>query len=394
MTRFINSLCCIVFASLIFPGMAFSGGKSDPAAKNQGAASGNETETPMATSIKDLEVATVQIAPSVPRETIFLGQLKSEIARAERVTGRALTADEKRQVLDMMINEKLAIQAATRDKITVSDSEINQQIQQLKDSMVQVIGRAPTEIEFALAIRNETGIDAPAHLQTDDEKKNFIIDAFRDQIRRQALVQRYLGSKKENEFKSIKMPTDTEITDVYNLRKSEFVRPDTVRFSMIQVPFGPDDLSKAKAKELADRLVREIGSNASRFDEAVSRGRTPNSGYQAGDGGFLPRNAETQQVVGDEFFKAAFALKQGEVSKLIESAGAYRIIKITESYELKNLALDDIYQLGTSMTVRNFIGNAMLQERQQTTLAQASQELITELRAGNTYRVFEQNLNW
>jgi parvulin-like peptidyl-prolyl isomerase len=383
---------------LLVTGIAFGKGKSDNSAAapaSTGGAGNASAATPLETSLnKDPEAATVQLAPSIPKETIFLGQVKSEIARMEKVSGQSLTAEQKRQVLDVMINEKLALQAAARDKVSVTDSEINQQFQQLKDQMVQMLGRAPTDNEFAQAIVNETGIEAPAHMQTLDEKRNYIIENFREQVRRQGTVQRYLSVKKENLFKSIKAPTEAEITALYNAQKSEFVRPDTVRFTMIQIEYGPDGLSKSKAKELADKLNREIGNNASRFDEAVMRSQSPNSGYKAGDGGYLPKNEEAQRVAGDDFVKTAFSLKQGEVSKVIEGLRGYQIIKITETYPRKDLALDDFVQPGNRMTVRDYIGNGLLQEQQQKVLAQATEELINELRTGNTFQVFEKNLNW
>jgi parvulin-like peptidyl-prolyl isomerase len=311
-------------------------------------------------------------------EPITVKQLRTEVERMEKGR-RPLNADERRQVLDVMINEKLAIQAAERDKISVSETEINQQVQQLRSGLVQNIGRQPTDAEFATAVRNETGLEVPA---------------FREQLRKQLIVQKYLLSKKQGVFEAIKVPTEEEITNTFNLARSQFVRPETVRFSMIQVNFGADAAAKAKAKELADRLFREIGSSPAKFDEVVLRAQAPNSGYQAGDGGFLPRNMEAQQIVGADFINTAFSLKQGEVSKLMEGGRGYQIIKVTETYTMKNLELDDIFQLGTRITVRDYIGNTMLQERQQAALAQASQELITELRAGNTFQVFEKNLTW
>jgi parvulin-like peptidyl-prolyl isomerase len=208
------------------------------------------------------------------------------------------------------------------------------------------------------------------------------------------IVQKYLMSKKESLIQSIKTPTENDIRSQYNLARSQFVRPETVRFSMIQVPYGPDAASRTKAKTLADSLVREIGSNPAKFDEVVARGQAPNSNYQSGDGGFLPRNHEAQAIVGQEFMTVAFGLKQGEVSKLMEGVPGYQIIKITESYTMKNLELDDIFRLGTRITVREQIGNILLNESQQTVLAQASKELITELRAGRTFQVFEKNLAW
>jgi len=321
-------------------------------------------------------VATINL---IKTEAISVRQLRAEVERMEKSAGRTLNEQQRREVLDAMINERLAIQAAERDKITVSESEVNRQIDQLKTQMVQAIGRQPTDAEFATAIRNETGLEMPA---------------FREQARRQLITQKYLMSKKQSTIESIKVPTDQEIINTYNLTKAQFVRPDTVRFSMIQVTYGADAAAKTRAKELADRLVREIGSSASKFDEVVLRGQAPNSGYQAGDGGYLPRNMEAAQIVGQEFINTAFNLKQGEVSRLMEGIRGYQIIKISETYAQKNLELDDIYQLGTRMTVRDYIGNAMLQERQMEVLSKATQELVTELRAGKTFQIFEKNLVW
>jgi parvulin-like peptidyl-prolyl isomerase len=321
-------------------------------------------------------VAIIRLTKSEP---ITVKQYRTEVERMEQTARRALTPAERRQVLDVMINEKLALQAAERDRITISDNEINQQIQQLRTGMVEQVGRQPTDAEFALAVRNETGLD---------------VAAFRDQLRRQMIVQKYLLSKKQNTLDSIKTPTEEEIRNTYNLAKTQFVRPETVRFSMIQIPFGTDAAEKTQARALADRLIREIGSNATKFDEAVVRGQSPNAGYQAGDGGYLPRNMQAQQVVGAEFINAAFTLKQGEVSRLIEGPRGFQIIKVTETYEQKNLEMDDVVQLGTRTTVRDYIGNSLLQERQQAVLEKATTELVTELRTGNPFQVFENNLTW
>jgi peptidyl-prolyl cis-trans isomerase D len=201
-------------------------------------------------------------------------------------------------------------------------------------------------------------------------------------------------SKKQDLFNSVKEPTEAEITSIYNLRKSEFIRPDTVRYSMIQVPYGADTASKSRAKELAERLNRDIGSSPARFDEAVIRGQTPNSGYQAGDGGYLPRNPIAQERLGAEFINTAFSLKQGEVSKLIDGMPGYQIIKITETLAQKALDLDEIIDPGSKVTVKQFIASTLFQQKQQEILVRATQELVTELRSGNSFQIMENNLNW
>ncbi|MDR0710245.1 MAG: peptidyl-prolyl cis-trans isomerase [Spirochaetaceae bacterium] len=309
-------------------------------------------------------------------EPITVKQLRSEVERMETQTRRKLGPAERRQILDVMINERLAIQAAERDKITVTENELNQQIQQLRDQLRQSLGHAPTDDEFARAIRDETGLE---------------LNVFRDQMRRQAIIQRYLVSKKQDILQSVKTPTEAEVVDFYNNNKTQFVRPDTVRISMILVPFGQD---RTKAKALADRLVREISSSASKFDEAVLKSQAPGSGYQGGDAGYLPRNEQAQQRVGTELLRTAFNLKQGEVSPLVESPQGYNIFKITETLEMKALGMDDMVQPGAGMTVKTYIENYLSQQRQQEVLAKAQQELVTELRTGNPFQVFETNLNW
>ena len=342
------------------------------------------------------ELQPVAIVRLTKSEPITVKQLRTEIDKlawqeiapklgriptAAEITQAAqgLSREQRKQILDVIINEKLALQAAEKDRITVTDNEVNQQINQLKAQMAQAIGRQPTEDEFAQAIKNETGQDLPA---------------FRDSVRRQAIVQKYLMSKKQDQFNNIPQPTEAEIVNTYNLSKTQFVRPDTIRFSMIQVAYGSDAASKARAKDTAERLNREIGSNPSKFDEAVMKGQTPNSGYQSGDGGYLPRNLQAQQAAGAEFINTAFSLRQGEVSKIIEGIQGYQIIKITETYAQKALEIDDIVQPGSRVTVRQYISNNLLQQRQQEAFAKATQELVTELRSGNPFQIMEANLNW
>jgi parvulin-like peptidyl-prolyl isomerase len=241
--------------------------------------------------------ATVNLIRS---EVISVGQLRTEVQRMEASAGRVLTQAERLQVLDVMINERLVIQAAERDRIIVTENELTQQMQQLRASMAQQLGRQPTDAEFAQAVMNESGLD---------------VNAFREQLRRQMILQKYLMARKGDLINSVRVPTQEEILAEYHLLRGNLVRPETVRFSMIQVPYGPDASSRSRARELADRLAREIGTNPSRFDEVAARSVAPNSGYQAGDAGFIPRNQEARNALGQQFMDIAFSLSQGQVSQ-------------------------------------------------------------------------------
>ena len=315
----------------------------------------------------------------VRTEAITVGQLRTEVERMERSAGRTLTQAERLQVLDVMISEKLFIQAAERDRITVTDNEINQQIQQLRNSLAQQLGRQPTDAEYAQAVMNESGLD---------------VTTFREQLRRQMIMQKYLIEKKGTLINSVSEPTEAEVVSEYNLRRNELVRPDTIRFTMILVPFGDNTASRNNARTLANSLLREINNDPAKFDEVVARSVMPNSGYQAGDAGYLPRSAEARNLMGQQFMDVAFALRQGQVSSLIEGLQGFQIIKVTENYAHKNLELNDIVQPGARITVREYIRQFLFSQRQQAMIAQATQEIITELKQGRTFTIMENNIRW
>jgi parvulin-like peptidyl-prolyl isomerase len=353
-------------------------------------------------SFAQIDLQTIAVVKLTKSEPITVKQVKTEAEQYIKSailqeTGRPPSADElskaiqglslddKRQVLNLMINEKLTLQAAERDRVSISENEVNQQISALRSQLAQNMGRQPTDAEFSLAIRNQMGLE---------------LVVYRDMVRRQLLMQKYLVEKKQSVLNGFKNPTEGDILTEYKLRETQLVRPRTVRFSMIEIPYGSD---KPKAKALADRLVRDISGNPAKFDEAVVKGQSPNAGYRAGDGGYLPMIPQAQAAAGKEFIDTAFSLRQGEVSKLIENVRAYQIFKVTESYEKKDLELDDLYQLGgvrtpdgqvVNLTVKDYIYNGLLQQRQAEALQKATQELVVELRRGNPFTIDEKLLNW
>jgi len=312
-------------------------------------------------------------------EAITVRQLRTQVQQLEQANSRALTQAERLQVLDIMINERLVLQAAERDRVLITENEINQQIQSLRNNLSQQLGRQATDAEYAQAVMNESGLD---------------VNAFREELRKQLILQKYLLTKKGDLINSIRVPTEQEILNEYNLSRASLVRPETIRFSMIQVPYGATAATRAQARTLAENLAREINSDPSRFDEVVARSVAPNSGYQAGDAGYLPRSQEVRNTVGQLFMDTAFSLRQGQVSQLIEGVQGFQIIKVTENYGVRSLELNDIIQLGTRITVREYIGQAMLEQRQQAILAQASAELVSELRTSRTFTIFENNIRW
>ncbi len=321
-----------------------------------------------------LDLQPAAIVKLTKTESISVKEFKTEIAKMENEAGRSLTVDERRKVLDVMINERLALQAAERDKVSITDAEVNAQLSQLRAQL----GGTVTDAQFAAAIKADTGME---------------LDAYRENLKKQLIIQKYVVSKKRDILEAIKAPTEEDIKAFYDLTKYKYIRPDTVRFSLIIVPVS-SSLPVAEAKALADKLHKEIGGNASKFDELMIRAQAKDSQFQARDGGYLPRTKDVAALVGESFIRQAFALKVGDISPVMSYEQSFQIMKISESYLQKFLELGDLAQLGSSTTVREFIANQILQERSNQAIEKAQTELITELRAGDTYELIEKNINW
>src|SRR5574344_656567 len=59
-------------------------------------------------------------------ETITLKQLRTRVEAYQKQTGTAtFTADQKKEILDALIDEKLVVQAAQKEGLTVTDSQVN-----------------------------------------------------------------------------------------------------------------------------------------------------------------------------------------------------------------------------------------------------------------------------
>jgi len=154
---------------------------------------------------------------------------------------------------------------------------------------------------------------------------------------------------------------NNDIIEFYNHNRSAFIQAETVHLFLIQVPYGNDMASRNRARELINKLNTEIAQNPVTFDEVSQRGREPNSGFLVGDAGILPRNTEAANLVGMDFLNAAFSLRLGEVSGVIEGQNGFFIIKNIASYPQKQLELDDII-LGHNITIRNHIRNMIMSQ--------------------------------
>jgi len=296
-------------------------------------------------------------------------------AAQQVVPGGTLTAKQRTELLDDMISERLILLAAQRDGVVVSDAEVNRQVDALRaDLSEQLGGREPTAAEFAEAVRNSTG--------------GLTVDAFIAQLKSQAVIQRYIAAKRPNfqqTIQAVREASPGEVEKFYNDNKTSFSRDKTVWLSMIQVPIGEGQANRTKARDLIDRLARDIGQDLGKFDETTLQGQTedaiPRLGYNAGPI-YIAQNARTRSMYGDRFVDPAFSLAQGKVSPVIEAAGSFVIFKVLANYGAKLLDLTDPVQVGNPTTVQDYIEANLVEQRRQELIKKTITELVEEIKRG------------
>ena len=130
-----------------------------------------------------------------------------------------------------------------------------------------------------------------------------------------------------NQLASTAKISDDELKAFYEGNKAQFTDPEQRRAShiLISVPADADEAAKAKAREKAEAVLAQVKAAPEKFDElAKANSDDSGSAEQGGDLGFFARDMMVKP-----FSDAAFGMKEGEISGLVQSEYGFHIIKVT-----------------------------------------------------------------
>jgi peptidyl-prolyl cis-trans isomerase SurA len=328
----------------------------------------------------DKPVATVKLSKF---EVISVKQFRQKIEDLEARTPEKLSMEDRRKLLDLLIDEMLINQAAAMENITVSQSEIDSRIAQARQTggLGLNLNRELTEQEFKQLLQ-QSGLSWEEYIE---------------QLEKAILQQKFVMEKKGALLNKIAPPTEGEIEDFYEANKTLFVAPDMVRFKHIYIDTrnltSADEKNQARTR--AEEISRELRNGASFDDLVVKYSDDKNSRYKGGDFGYLRRDDQARrQLLGKEFFEAPFKMDVGQISGVLQSNIGFHIIRVTEKIPFRLLALDDPIPPQNNSTVREQISAQLLQQKQVEFYQQALQDLRDELRKKAEIRKFEENLSW
>jgi len=158
--------------------------------------------------------------------------------------------------------------------------------------------------------------------------------------------------------------SEEDIKAYYESHKDEFKMPEMVRSRHILIKTDPSasDNDNKKAREKAEEILKKIKAGEDFAKLASDVSDDTGSKTKGGDLGFFPKG-----IMVKSFEDAAFSLKPGEVSGIVETQFGYHIIKVEEKKEpgmepfdtAKEKIKQKLLPEPTKIKVKEFIEKAM-----------------------------------
>lgn len=320
------------------------------------------------TAQSDLQV--LAIVKLNKNESITLKQLKARCEVYEKQIGRPLTVEERKQVLDTVIEETLVVQAATKEGVTITDSSVDQYFAQ---SMSQSLGVSVTEKDLEDILKKQQGksLDEVLTEQTGMNKVDY-----KKHLKNVLLMQQYVIRKNQADIQKV-AATDDEIRMAYESNKSSFVWNDMVKMLLVIVP---KENNPEAAKQKTSDYLSKYNDKSLSAEQIVVQSQAENSGFRAGLGLF-PKTEAAANGIGMTLQNLIFVFQQpeGYTTGVEETAKDYRFLSIIKKYDAKMLAIGDLVQPETTVTVYDYIRSNLTQQKQQIYMNSAANNVAKEL---------------
>jgi peptidyl-prolyl cis-trans isomerase C len=258
---------------------------------------------------------------------------------------------------------KVGGKSITMQDVQRQETMLTQQLQGYADS-AQIAGMRATIqkqavdnainrvlLESALAKMGSKADAKTVGAEMDAFRKNFVSDeAYNadlakrgmtaDQFRREVEIGILAKELFDKRTASIKPVSEQDARAFYDNNEERFVQPERVKAShiLLQVNQNDSEATRAQKKAEVQRILGEIKKGAD-FAEMARKFSDCPSKQQGGDLGFFERGR-----MDPEFEKAAFGLKTGQMSGVVETQFGYHIIKAVEHSPASTVPFDQAKQ--------------------------------------------------
>lgn len=217
-------------------------------------------------------------------------------------------------VLDDLIEYKMLLAESAKQGIKVDKSEIDAEINNLKQNFVNENG-------FAAALKQANMTEAE------------FTDRIKDGIAIQKLIEKQVADQVR--------VTDAETKAFYDANPAFFEQDERVhaRHILIRVEPNASAIEKDKAKKKLEEVLLALKNGGDFADLAIKYSEDP-SKVMGGDLGYFTKGRMVKP-----FEEAAFKLKPGEVSGIIETQFGYHLIKVEDHQQPRTIPYEEIKDL-------------------------------------------------
>jgi parvulin-like peptidyl-prolyl isomerase len=244
------------------------------------------------------------------------GEFERAVKSLEAQAGGPVPAERRdviyRQLVDQLVALRLLSQESVARKVVVPDTDIDGRVAQVK-------GQFPNEAAFTAALA----------------ERQMTPDKLRTEIRLQLQAMKLVDS----EIGPTVTVTDTDVTDFYAKNPEKFQEPEAAHAAhiLIRTPENADDAAKKKARAEAQTVLAQLKKGGDFAALAKQHSQDSGSAVNGGDLGFVPRG-QTVPV----FEQAAFALKAGQISGVVESPFGFHIIKMIAHRDARTVPIQEV----------------------------------------------------
>lgn len=236
----------------------------------------------------------------VGKYPILLSDLQNSMLEREKQE----SSIDKCKAFEMLVFQKLLVAQADRDSVTVTDAEVDHELDQRMTYYIQQFGSVEKLEEFY------------------GKRTNVIKDELRSDIQEQLIAQKMQGKITGD----VKL-TPAEVRQFYNSIPQDSLPLINSEVELQQIVKRPTFSAEAKlaAKEQLEEYRNRVIKGEKMTTLARLYSEDPGS---AKEGGFYANVA--RGVMDPAFESAAFRLKQGELSNVFETAYGYHFIELVQ----------------------------------------------------------------
>ncbi|MDZ4805432.1 MAG: peptidylprolyl isomerase [Candidatus Eisenbacteria bacterium] len=251
-----------------------------------------------------------RVVAVVNDEPILASEIDEQLAllvasRRVDLGDTSVVAEARREILAQLVEERLIIDHAGKNGITVTDDQIEPQVQA---SIDEVKARVGSDEKFSEELARE-GMT----IETLRER-------YRQDMRKEAMAQRII----EREVRSQVKVTDTDIDTFFKNNKDQLpVKPATYDLAHILVIPRPDESRRSAARARAEKALKRLDSGETWEKVVAEVSEDPSS---AANGGML---GEASVGDFDPAFEAAIAdLEPGQRTRVVETNAGFHLIEL------------------------------------------------------------------